>query len=99
MPWIKQLEDIGREQDLFSLPEMAGVERHVLDESQFQAMLPGKQAQRNDVVLGHSAHGDGIDLHRIETRVLGRQDPLDHLLETSAGASIAQTWPRPSCPG
>ena len=99
MPSDQNLEDIGREQDLLSLPEMARVERHVLDESQFQAVLPGKQPQRDDIVFGHSAHGDGVDLHRMETGVLGRQDSFDHLLETRCGASIAQTWPRPSCPG
>ena len=54
MPWVEQLEDIGREQDLFSLPEMARIERHVLDESQLQPMLAGEQAQRDDIVFGHA---------------------------------------------
>ena len=52
--------------------------------SQLQAVPPGELAQRDDVVLGHAAHGDGVDLHRIETGLLGRQDPLDHLLEAGA---------------
>ena len=99
MPRIKQLEDIGGEQDLLSLPEMAGVERHVLDESQLQTVLLAKTAQRDDVVLGHSPHGDRVDLHRMETGILGRQNSLDHLLETGAARQIARTWRRPSCRG
>ena len=33
---------------------MPGVERHVLDEPQLQAVLAAEPGQRDDVVLGHA---------------------------------------------
>ncbi len=91
--------DLGGKQDLLSLPVMAGVERHVLDEPQLQPVPPGKLRQRDHVVLGLAPNRDGVDLHRVEPGLLGREDPLDHLLEARAAASAARTGPGPSCPG
>ena len=54
-PGGEQVEDLGREQHLAALPAVAGVERHVLDEPQLQAVLARELGQRDHVVLGHSA--------------------------------------------
>ena len=77
----EQLDDVGREQDLFSFPEVARIERHVLDEPQLEPVPPGEPGQRDDLFLGLASHGDGIDLDGIEPGFLGRQDPFDHLFE------------------
>ena len=41
-PRGQEVEDLGGEEDLAALPVVAGVERHVLDEPQLQAVLAGE---------------------------------------------------------
>src|SRR5271157_4587824 len=74
-------QDLGGEEDLFTFPQ-APIQRHVLDEPYFQSVLPGETGERNNVLFGAPLHRHRVDLDRIETGRLRRENPLDHLLET-----------------
>lgn len=50
------LDDFVSEQDFVALPGVVSVERHELDEPQFNARLTSKLPERDDLVLGHAAH-------------------------------------------
>jgi hypothetical protein len=44
---------------------VVGVERHELDEAHLVGVLAGEARERQHLVLGEAAHGDGVDLDRV----------------------------------
>ena len=99
-PRGQAVEDLGREEHLVALPAVAGVERHVLDEPQLQAVLAGEPGQRDDVLLGHPLDRHGVDLHRVEARPsLAARMPSITCSKPGPPGQLAGTGPGPSCRG
>jgi hypothetical protein len=76
-----QFADFSPAQDLRSIPIPLGVERHILDEPQFEPVLPREHCQRNNLILGQSAYGNRIEAN---SREAGRDRggyPLEYKLQ------------------
>ena len=76
-----------------------GIQRHVLDEPELEAMLARELGQRDHVLLGHSAERDGVDLDGVEPRRLGGVDARDDLFEAGAPGQLLEPPAGPSCRG
>ena len=74
------------------VPMMLGIQRHVFDESQFQAVLPGELCQRHDFVFRDAADGDGIQANFSEAGLLGCDNAIEHALQTCSPRQFARKW-------
>ena len=57
---VNDLPNLRAAKHLVVIPMMFGIERHVLDESQFQAVLAGELRQRHDFLFGDAANRNRI---------------------------------------
>ncbi len=80
------IEDVAR------LPMLLGIERHVFDESQFEAALAREAGERNDFVFGEPLDGDGVEAYVGETGVLGRGDSGEDAVEAFAPGDFLECF-------
>lgn len=57
-------KDFMSEEDLISLPQTVGVQRHEFDESHDGISFPSESAEWDQLILGKPANGDCIELNR-----------------------------------
>ena len=81
-------------QDLIGLPTVFGVQRHELDEPQFQAVFAGEARQRHGFVFGDAADRDGVQADPLKATSLGGRDAVQHLLQTLAARDPLESWLR-----
>ena len=67
---------------------LLGVERHELDEPQFQVALAGELAERHDFVFGDAADRDGVEPNLLEARSLRGGDAGQHAIEPGRRRSV-----------
>jgi hypothetical protein len=79
---LERLDDFVREEHFFTLPRIVGIERHELDEPDFDSHLAREMPEGNDLVLRQAADGDSVHLDRVESGGLGGLDAGDHLFVT-----------------
>ena len=75
--------------DLAALPRL-GPDRHVLDETQFQAVFPCVVGQRHDVGVRDAANADGVDLDGMKARLPSGGDAAQHPFQAVAAGDLAE---------
>ena len=84
---VDQPPDLGVGQHAVARPRAVAVQRHELDEADLVRVLAGELGEAHDLVLGEVLQRDDVDLDRPQLGVLlGRREPLEHLLRASCGA-------------
>ena len=68
MALFDSLQNLAASDEQLSIPLMAIVERHVLDETHADAFRPGKIREVGDFIVIHSANDDTVNLGRWKPR-------------------------------
>ncbi|MPM51857.1 hypothetical protein SDC9_98608 [bioreactor metagenome] len=70
---------------------MLGVQRHLLDEPQLDALPSGPFDQSRRLVVVDAPHQHRVDLHRFQARLLRRADPAEDVGMAPAAGQSAET--------
>src|SRR5216683_5261661 len=76
--------------DLIPFP-LVGAYGHVLDEAHFQAMLPCKQGQWDDLLLRKLSNAHGVDLDGLEAYFFGRENAGKHFVQAVAPGDLPKS--------
>ncbi len=87
---LDQPADLLAGEHLLVVPVAVGVQRHVFDEPQLEAVLAGKARQRHDLLFGEAANGHRVELDLAEADLLGREDPGQHAVQSFAAGDLLE---------
>src|SRR5207248_2579237 len=82
------LENVAGQEDFSAVPQTLRVERHKLDEADFDLALAPVASQRNQVGLQKILHRDRVDLNRPEAELPARLDSVQNAVQVVAARNL-----------
>ena len=84
-------QDLGLTEHRVAAPRLVGVEGHELDEAHRHPAISSEAGEVDDLVVVDPFHHHDVDLHGIETDLLGGLDPFQHLFVALAAGDFLET--------
>jgi len=90
VPLVDEVQNLVAEQHLVALPDLVGIERHELDEADFEALAPAHLHQFQNFRFREILHGDRINFDGFESDLAGCGQAVQHLLQAVAPVDVRE---------